>query len=193
MDEWMEHRGELYDRVIYRGRALRARRRLLPVVAGAVVVVAVVGAFVMRPTDTARVVAGPGASAPTSTAPTAPGPLEVLAGTWYRHGVDLTITPAGHATMEWRVYTVCGQDPPPCDNLQGNEVDDGGRATLELHMTSPTTASGTVVVTSDSSSLQLGPIQARFDEQHDLLFVDPFPGPGKPFCGPRATDQRCGA
>ena len=210
MDEWMEHRDALYTRAVHRGRVLQWRRRiasgsaLLAVVGVAVLGVGTLTAGSGDPASV-NVAAGPTSTASTSststattgttstTSTTVPQLSPQFVGTWVRHGIDLQFAAGGRMTMNWRTYKVCGQTPPPCDQWVGSEINDGGHASITLHATGPATAAGTVLTSSDPSMLPVGPVTASLDEKNDLLFVDPFPGADAPFCGPRATDQRCGA
>ncbi len=216
MDEWMNHRDALFERAVRRGRVLQWRRRLLSSAAVVAVVGLGVGVLATRPSNDSGVrVEAPGATSTTTsidttstTGPTATtttgnttdttsaaahDSIGVFAGSWERHGIDLHITAAGNATMNWRTYRVCGQDAPPCDTWVGNVITDGGHATFRLQATGPQTAAGTVLTTSDASTLPLGPINATLGEKGDLVYLVPFPGANMPFCGPRANDPRCGA
>lgn len=54
------------------------------------------------------------------------------AGTWQRHGEEITLDADGNGTMVFRTYRWCSQDAPPCDSVNGNEIVDGGYATFHL-------------------------------------------------------------
>ncbi|HMC04708.1 MAG TPA: hypothetical protein VKJ83_04470, partial [Actinomycetota bacterium] len=85
---------------------------------------------------------------PTASEPSPDPPLEkdgragVFAGTWFGHGRQLNIDGAGLGTLTWRTYTACGQDPPPCDTTIGNEIFNGGDATVFLASIGAASASG---------------------------------------------------
>lgn len=210
MDDWMNHRDAVFERVIRRGRILHWRRRMLSGAAVVAVVALGAGVLATRPSadHSVRVEASTSSSTTSTTNTTVTTnttdttsttstpvhePIGIFAGTWDRHGVDLHITPDGRATMNWRTYRVCGQQAPPCDTWVGNVITDGGHATFGLQATDPQTATGIVLSTTDPSVLPLGPIHASVDETNDLVFLEPFPGANAPFCGPRANDPRCGA
>src|SRR5687768_90629 len=66
------------------------------------------------------------ASAPSSTTTTtsratttsssiAPGPAGAFAGYWYHHGFNMGVAADGQGQAVFRLYTVCGRDPAPCD------------------------------------------------------------------------------
>src|SRR5579862_343458 len=69
---------------------------------------------------------------------------DVFVGDWSRHGVGLTISrfdsaaEQGEALARWRIYTWCqdpvtnAPNPPPCDSVIGNSLEDGGIAVIAL-------------------------------------------------------------
>ena len=99
----------------------------------------------------------------------------------------LTIDQSGYGIMDWRVYTTCGTGVRPlCDIFSGNEILDGGHATLLLNATGPTSANGEVLSTSDPADVPLGAFTARIDPVRDLLYPS-FPLYAKyPLCGQKA-------
>jgi hypothetical protein len=115
-------------------------------------------------------------AAPTSSSPdqsTRPvvGPtlaqlLSKFAGTYSGHGRGLTITAAGKGTIAYRVYKWCSDDPtPPCDDMQGNNIIDGGQITFVLRSAfaagTSTIAEGVLTSSTDPSIPQGQPVTAR--------------------------------
>jgi hypothetical protein len=135
---------------------------------------------------------GPRPTAAPTTTTVAVAVRGVVAGDWAHHGFGISIDPSGLASMTWRTYRVCGTDPPPCDTFSGNEIIDGGHATVVLRSTSSTTAAGRVITTTDPATMAIGPISVRVDPVHDKLFVSATGGLA--FCGPHAPEPNdCGA
>jgi hypothetical protein len=137
---------------------------------------------------------------PTASEPAPDPPLEkdgragVFAGTWFGHGRQLNIDGTGLGTLTWRTYTTCGQDPPPCDTTIGNEIFDGGDATVFLATISAVGASGRVVTSNTPDLFPVGPLTVRLDTATDLLYLSPTPfGQDVPLCGPKAAAGACGA
>jgi hypothetical protein len=140
------------------------------------------------------------APSPTGSEPAPDPPREkdgragVFAGTWFGHGRQLNIDGTGLGTLTWRTYTTCGQDPPPCDTTIGNEIFDGGDATLFLATISAAGASGRVVTSNTPDPFPVGPLTVRLDTATDLLYLSPTPfGQDVPLCGPKAAAGACGA
>ncbi len=66
----------------------------------------------------------------------------------------MTVTASGEATATWRVYKWCSDDPtPPCDNMVGSEIIDGGRATVVFDRVVGDTAYGRVQDSTDEATL----------------------------------------
>ena len=146
-------------------------------------------------------------STPATTTTVPPSPPSVPAGAfaayWRLHVWSLAIDHSGYGIMSWRTDATCGQDPPPCDIFSGNQIVDGGHATLSLTSVGPSVASGRVLTTTAPADVPLGPFTLRLDGARDLLFPS-FPlFKGQPLCGPTAdampvTEQKakginCGA
>ena len=137
---------------------------------------------------------------PTASEPSPDPPLEkdgragVFAGTWFGHGRQLNIDGAGLGTLTWRTYTACGQDPPPCDTTIGNEIFNGGDATVFLASIGAESASGRVVSSNAPDVFPVGPVTVRLDPAADLLYLSPTPfGQDVPLCGPKAAAGACWA
>ena len=137
----------------------------------------------------------PAASEPSPDPPLAKdGRAGVFAGTWSGHGRQLNVDGTGLGRLTWRTYTTCGQDPPPCDTTIGNEIFDGGDATVFLTSLSAASASGRVVSSNAPDLFPVGPVTVRLDTAADLLYLSPTPfGQDVPLCGPKAAPGACGA
>jgi hypothetical protein len=138
--------------------------------------------------------------APAASEPAPNPPLEKdgragpFAGTWVGHGRQLDIAGSGLGTLTWRTYATCGQDPPPCDTTIGNEIFDGGAATVFLASIGPASASGRVVSSNTPDPFPVGPLTVRLDTATDLLYLSPTPfGQDVALCGPKAAAGACGA
>jgi len=122
------------------------------------------------------------------------GRAGVFAGTWAGHGRQLTIDSTGVGTLTWRTYANCGQDPPPCDTTIGNEIFDGGAATVFLASIGPDNASGRVISSNTPDPFPVGPLTVRLDTATNLLYLSPTPfGQDVALCGPKAAAGACGA
>ena len=130
-------------------------------------------------------------SAATSTATTALSLagrlLGGFAGRWTLHVTLLAVDPTGYAILSWRTYRTCGDGVAPCDITAGNEIIDGGHATLILEPARTTSTSGTVLTTTAATSVPLGPFTAILDPVRDLLTLSLPLFAGQPLCGPKAA------
>ncbi|HVV77270.1 MAG TPA: hypothetical protein VHC43_14665 [Mycobacteriales bacterium] len=96
--------------------------------------------------------------------------------------------------MTYRIYRWCSDDPrPPCDTIKGNEILNGGHATLRLRppvtlARGITTASAVVTSASDPA---LRGTTTRLKVAHGLLTVGFLAGSS--FCRPNAWQPACGA
>lgn len=129
-------------------------------------------------------------SAPLSTTSVAP-PLDVgiglqdlgLVGQWVHHGFFVTINRDGSGVADWRIYTFCSQDPtPPCDQMNGNVILDGGHATFRIRAR-PQSSVAVATMTSSSDPKTLG--------SSGTVQVSPIlgrPGPGKEIVFPIRSD-----
>jgi hypothetical protein len=85
---------------------------------------------------------------------------------WGKHGMSIKVDATGHGEGTWRVYKWCSDDPtPPCDGMINNMIDSGGHGAFVFHRVSDRTAYGTVVGSTDTESLPLGPITLTVDDQ----------------------------
>ena len=116
-----------------------------------------------------------------------------FAGYWYAHGIHFTIDSEGNGSGTWRAGGLCPKDPAPCDTFSGDLIFDGGQAAFTLERTGPSTAAGTVLGTTQASVLPRGPLVARLDAAHDLLYLTSPPSSDPVFlCGPNAKTSKCG-
>ena len=96
--------------------------------------------------------------------------------------------------ISYRVYKWCSDDPtPPCDEMQGNEIIDGGRITFHLNTAyaagTATIAAGSITSSTDPTYPSGEPVTARVQDY--LLTLSFFPD--APFCANNAPPGRCGA
>jgi hypothetical protein len=79
--------------------------------------------------------------------------FSAIAGGWSMHGLSLEIAGDGQAVAHWRVYTWCSDlsRPAPCDSIIGNSIEDGGLAMLRFTSFDGSSATATVLMSSDSS------------------------------------------
>jgi hypothetical protein len=113
-------------------------------------------------------------------------------GFWSGHGRALEVLDTGEASINYRTYRVCGQEPPPCDTVTGNAIIDGGRVQVQLESRSATTAAGSVVSSADPAypagtraTFKLDPNDALDVQIGDAAFAN--------FCGRAAPISYCGA
>lgn len=119
-----------------------------------------------------------------------PGPrtFAELAGDWLGHGRAIDIQPDGRFIVVIRTYRMCGQVPPPCDTISGNEIIDGDRATGQLTSRSGEVAMGVITHTTDPSLSPEGPVKIVLHPSTDSISVNEFT-----FCGTSAPIGYCGA
>jgi hypothetical protein len=124
---------------------------------------------------------------PTTTTTTG---FAAFAGTWTIHGAQVIIVADGSGTADWRVYTWCSDNPtPPCDNLNNNQIIDGGHAAFHLTSVNGNTASGTVTQTTDPPTVAPGALVLQLVADDHLQ----FPNFSSPLCGPHSSPASCGA
>ena len=110
-----------------------------------------------------------------------PPDLAQFVGVWSRHGAGLTVTPDGSFSLEWRTYRMCGEGPPPCDQIVNNLITDGGRAIGTLHAAGARSASGQVTGTNDPAFVPIGSFTAEVTD-YQLLTLR-FPSNTLAMCG----------
>lgn len=126
--------------------------------------------------------AAPGAPGQTARQATASSPgLAPFVGVWSSHGAGLRVTPDGSFSLEWRTYRMCGEGPPPCDQIANNLITDGGRAIGTLHAVGARTASGQVTGTNDPAFVPSGTFAADVTD-YQLLTLR-FPSNTLVMCG----------
>jgi len=121
--------------------------------------------------------AGPGSSP----GPAARPDLTPFVGVWSRHGAGLTISPDGSLSLEWRTYRTCGQDPPPCDQIVNDLINDGGRAIGTVHAVAARSAGGRVSATTDATFVPATSFVAEVTD-YQLLTLR-FPSTTLALCG----------
>lgn len=115
-------------------------------------------------------------------------------GSWNGHGRMLHVATSGVGTIEYRVYKWCNDDPtPPCDEIQGNQIIDGGRIAFQINNAysagSAIIAQGEILSSTDTT-IRLGPVTLRLYQ--GLLSTTVFPD--APFCSPSRDNQGvCGS
>jgi len=78
------------------------------------------------------------AAAPAPSSPSAGGTQEasypgIFVGSWVGHSRQLVVNANGLAKATYRAYVFCSQNPtPPCDQVIGNQIVDGGQVTLHV-------------------------------------------------------------
>jgi hypothetical protein len=137
-------------------------------------------------------------TAPPAASPTGPTTAQLLgrfAGRWSGHGRALTVT-VGTGKITYRIYKWCSDDPtPPCDEMQNNEIIDGGLITFVLRSAyaagTATVAEGEVTSSTDPTLLSGQPLTARV--QGYVLSLSVFAS--APFCSvdTPADQWTCGA
>jgi WD40 repeat protein len=128
-----------------------------------------------------------GTSASATPGPITPASLDLFAGSWYHHGAGISIDTGGTFTASARVYTWCGQGPPPCDRLVGNEIENGYHAAGHLSTAAGTVATGEVTQTT-KGYLQDGPLVVKLNPRLDVITLN-----GIPYCGQYSPVAYCGA
>ena len=121
--------------------------------------------------------AAPGASP----GPAASPGLTPFLGVWSRHGAGLTISPDGSFSFDWRTYRMCGQYPPPCDQVVNNVITGGGRATGTVHAVAARSADGQVSATTDANVVPAASFVADVTD-YQLLTLR-FPSTTLTLCG----------
>jgi hypothetical protein len=127
---------------------------------------------------------------PVPTTVPAPGAFSAFSAAWFFHGFGAIIAADGSGQANWRVYKWCKDDPtPPCDDLIGNQIIDGGSAQLRLTSVQGSVAYGQVSYTTDPKTVPLGALIVRLVTGDHLQFGSV----GQPLCGPTAPTDSCGA
>jgi hypothetical protein len=87
-----------------------------------------------------------GVAAEPATYATAASDFTAFADSWEHHGFGLTLDASGDAHVGWRIYRWCSEDPtPPCDELSGNQIIDGGNGEISFTQSFGSSAVGTWV------------------------------------------------
>ena len=118
----------------------------------------------------------------------------IFAGFWNSHGGQLVVNADGSATLKYRVYVWCSDNPtPPCDQVRGNLIISGGQ--VNMHVVRVSTTNGlpkaTVIVdTSSDPKIPSGSLQSLELNGGVITWTNY----GQPFCGAKASQANaCGA
>jgi hypothetical protein len=131
-------------------------------------------------------------SAPTTGATEISSRPGIFVGTWTGHGRSLVVTSNGTASVTYRVYTWCSDDPkPPCDAVKGNTIIPGGRVHLKI----------TKVVTAHHASTATATVTSSTDPTYPVgstqllpLKGDVIDSPFGSLCDPKGEAAgECGA
>jgi hypothetical protein len=96
---------------------------------------------------------------------------------WVRHGYGLSLHDDGTATVSFRVYTWCSDDPtPPCDFFSGDSIISGGHETITFTAISGDTIYGTY---DDGGAVALTLLP------YDMVELDDSDGTSTQLCGSR--------
>lgn len=174
-------------------RGLRTSRRALAVALTTLAVAVGIGVFVIAnlnppATNVHRSVGGTNTVAPAAhSASHGSRAFAVFAGAWSAHGGGIDIQANGRFLMSLRTYQWCGQAPPPCDLISGNQIIGGDKAAGQLTSTSGDVATGTITQTTDQAATPKGQITITLNPSTNSLNID-----NTSFCGPRAPVSYCG-
>jgi hypothetical protein len=118
----------------------------------------------------------------------------IFTGIWNSHGGQLVVKADGSATLEYRMYVWCSDNPtPPCDQMNGNLIISGGH--VNMHIVQVSTANGlpkatAIVDTSSDPKIPSGSYQ-NFELNGGVIT---WTDRGQPFCDPKASQaSACGA
>jgi serine/threonine-protein kinase len=175
-------------------RGWRTRRRALAAALTILAVTVGAGVFAIANRSPSAANARRGTGGTNTVAPAAhpsslgPSAFAVFAGAWSGHGGGIDIQANGRFLMSMRTYQWCGQAPPPCDSMSGNEIIDGDQATGQLTSISGEVATGTITHTTDQAATPKGQITITLDPSTDSLNINNIS-----FCGTSAPAGYCGA
>ncbi len=118
--------------------------------------------------------------------PTAP--YARFAKQWDAHGFTLRVRADGSATASWRTYAMCGDDPPPCDTFSGNEIINGGNATIRFMQANGDTTDGTVTTSTAPDLLARGPVTLALQPYDTAVLWWNNGSRSLTLCGPRFAE-----
>jgi hypothetical protein len=123
-----------------------------------------------------------------------------IAGAWGAHGISVEIGNDGQAVAHWRIYTWCNtvQQPAPCDSIIGDSIEDGGLAMLSFTTFNGTTATGVVLMSSDTTGFSPGSTVVLQTMRGGVAQMQAIGGSPILLCGPAFdptafTTSPCGA
>ncbi|MGI8689080.1 MAG: hypothetical protein ACR2M3_10925 [Thermomicrobiales bacterium] len=117
--------------------------------------------------------------------------FSTYADTWARHGFALVVRTDGTADASWRIYRSCDDDPtPPCDQVQGNQILDGGTAHVTFTAIAPGGGiTGIVQGSTDPDTLMDGPVSFKLLPYYDMALLTAGPANnGIVLCGSHFAD-----
>jgi archaellum component FlaG (FlaF/FlaG flagellin family) len=119
---------------------------------------------------------------------------DIFVGIWNSHGGQLVVNADGSATLEYRMYVWCSDNPtPPCDQMNGNLIISGGHVNMQI--VKVITANGmpkatAIVDTSSDPKIPSGS-QQNFELNGGVIT---WTDRGQPFCDTQASQaSACGA
>ncbi len=60
-------------------------------------------------------------------------PVSYFKGSYYHHGVSVSVDAAGNGRISYRTYNWCGPGvPQPCDSIVNNYIYDGGKGRIQV-------------------------------------------------------------
>jgi len=144
-------------------------------------------------------------TAPSTSAESLPGPSSptgkgtyvtknpgIFVGFWNAHGRHLMVNSDGSATVDYRSYVSCSENPmPPCDQVTGGVIVDGGHVTLLITQVVTANRKSTataIVLTSSDPKFRRGSEQT-FVLDGDVITWTAF----GTFCDEKAKSDTCGA
>jgi hypothetical protein len=118
----------------------------------------------------------------------------IFTGIWNSHGGQLVVNADRSATLTYRVYAWCSDNPtPPCDQMRGDLIISGGQ--VKMHIVQVITASGmpkaTAIVDASTDPKIPGGSQQNFKLDGGVIT---WTNSGQPFCDAKASRTgACGA
>ena len=97
--------------------------------------------------------------------------LASFTGRWQSHSFMLDIDAQGTGAAAWRTYRWCSGAPPPCDDMRGNLITPGGRATFVVRDAGDRWADIDVAESSDPAAVPLGPARLALLEDGRLRLI----------------------
>lgn len=115
--------------------------------------------------------------------------FSALAGDWYGHDRDLEISPGGLGVASFRTFTNCGNPADGCDQIDGNDIVDGGVIVFELNGGQANVATGNVTFSTVSRTAPTLTLKENATSNAVTLSVLAK----EPFCNGKPYLNDCGA